>query len=75
MTLLCTIDSKPVPEERTKRKGYAAVTCSDECYAEFRRRKKRPTKGYRVTKTEFAAVMKLRRAAAKTTAQEQQAEN
>ena len=35
-TLLCAIDGKPVPENRARRKSFACVTCSDECYARFR---------------------------------------
>lgn len=75
ISLLCTIDSQPVPEERARRKGYAAVTCSDDCYKEFRRRKKRPAKGYRVSKEEFALVMRQRRATARESDKEAQPTN
>jgi hypothetical protein len=53
-----------------------AITCDPEerpCNKQWRNRWKRVKKSYRVTPEEFAAVLKMRRAAAKTTAQEQPA--
>jgi predicted nucleic acid-binding Zn ribbon protein len=64
-SIFCCIDSKPIPENRADRKGYAAVTCSDECYEIFRNHKKKPSKGQRVSEAEFALVMRIRRAKAR----------
>lgn len=64
MSLFCAIDRRRVPAERASRRGYAAVTCSDDCYQEFRKQKKRPSKGRRVSEEEFAQVMQIRRAKA-----------
>jgi hypothetical protein len=44
MTLFCTI-GKPVPDVRIKRKGLAGVTCSEDCYQQLRKTKKRPARG------------------------------
>lgn len=60
--IYCCVDSRPVPDDRAKRRGLAAVTCSDECYGELRRRKKRPVRGRRVSDEEFALVLRIRRA-------------
>lgn len=63
----CATCTKQVPPERTTRLGYAAVTCSDGCYEEFRRVKrlnKRTIKGYRVKEAEFRYVLRIRRAMA-----------
>jgi hypothetical protein len=58
-TLFCCIDSKPVPENRAKRKSFSCVTCSDECYAQLRiiRRGIRRQKGWYVPQRDRTAFM------------------
>lgn len=62
MNLSCSVCKADIPADRIGKKGYAAVTCSLECYAEFRKIKKRPVRGKRVSEQEFAYALRIRRA-------------
>lgn len=59
----CAICTASISEGRQARRGFSSVTCSDECYQELRRARKRP-KGQRVTPQEWRYVMQIRRAKA-----------
>lgn len=67
----CVVCRRRLANERAATK---AITCDPEertCNKQWRNRWKRVKKSYRVSPEEFAAVLKMRRLAAKTTAQEQ----
>lgn len=61
LSLYCTINPEHViPEDRAKRKGLASATCSDECFAELRKRRYAGKK-YRTNAEGRALLLRLKR--------------
>jgi hypothetical protein len=60
MNLLCVIDGNPIQEDRAKRRGYACITCSDDCYVKLRntRRGVRRKKGWYVRQRDRDAFLR-----------------
>jgi hypothetical protein len=59
--MFCAIDKHPIPDDRSKRKGLASVTCSDDCYRELRKRKKDAKRSYRFDAQDRALLLRLKR--------------